>query len=101
MDKLIENVAAVTSNKQALLTSPPCERVLGSNNVVRAATLGLQNSDLLGLITAHLLVKRLTERNDSGEVNKAYKDGLVDFTLFLAECVTELEANKQQSAPKL
>lgn len=107
-DPVFDNAAKVVLNKAAFIGSKPCERALGGKaNVVRASTVGLQNSDLFGLISAHLVLKRFTEKSQSGEVNQAYKDGVSDFVLFLAECAQELTAeapktedNKQPQTPE-
>lgn len=96
-DPVFDNMAKAVLNKAAYQNSPPCERALGGKgNVTRAATMGLQNSDLFGLISAHLVVKRLTEKTQSGEVNQAYKDGVSDVILFLADCASELAGNSEQ-----
>lgn len=96
-DPVFDNTAKVVLNKAAFQSSPPCERVLGGkSNVVRAATLGLQNSDILGMVSAHLVIKHVTEKDGTSSENRAYKDGVADFVLFLADCASELASSSEQ-----
>lgn len=94
-ETIFDNTAAVVNNKTALIKSKACERALGSkNNVIRASTAGLQNSDLFRLMTAHLLLTYCLENDKSTEQVKEYKAGLTDFVVFMAKCAQELEADK-------
>lgn len=100
MDKsLLENTAKVVSNQMASPEATECERALGSrSNLVRAVTLGLQNSDLIGLIRAYLVMnyclgKPFAENpNKNTEQIKSYKEALSDFINFLTNSAIELEA---------
>jgi len=93
---LIDNLAKVTLNKAAY-KGPICERVLGgSGNLSRAASLGLQNSDILGLIQAHLVMDYCLTSGKSAEEITAFKDGVSGFVLFLGSCATEQAKAKSQ-----
>jgi len=100
-ETLLENTATVVLNKQVLTKAPPCERALGSKaNVTRASVLGLQNTDLLNLIQANLIMDYCLTQNKSALEIAAYKEGVSGFIAFLAQCVLEQEANRQQEAAK-
>jgi len=94
-NSLIDNLAKVKQNQTSFVRSSNCERVLGGkNNLVRAAVLGLHNSDLLGLITTYLTMNFVILNKNSSEINGAYMKAYADLTDFLLNCVEE--NNKQQ-----
>nr|QGH72383.1 MAG: hypothetical protein [Podoviridae sp. ctka020] len=105
-DKLLGDITKVTLNKMALMGESPFIRALGGEaNVQRAALLGLQNSDIIGLITAHLVVCRcigidaVTEEpigDKSAEQIKEFKAGVTAFIDFMAACARETEKIKQK-----
>lgn len=96
---LLRNVSRVVLNKAALIDEQPCARVLGGpSNVQRAALVGLQNSDILGLITAHLVVNYCLNENKSTEETQQFKAGVTGFITFLADCAQETEKTKAKAA---
>lgn len=98
-NQILSNVTKVVLNKAALQELLPCARVLGGHsNVIRAATLGLQNSDLFGLILAHLMITRtmgvgldgkVTARKSTEQMEE-FAAGASGFIEFMAQCAQEV-----------
>lgn len=104
-DLIMSNVSKVVLNKAALQDQLPCARALGGHsNVIRAATLGLQNSDLFGLVLAHLVLCRslgidpITNKptgRKSTEQMEEFGAGVASFVEFMAECAKEIKRHDE------
>lgn len=90
-DPIFENATKVTKNKVEFRGSTPCERVLGGQgNLILTAGLSIGYSEVIGIITAHLVLKYVfgEKERDSKEIN-AYKQFGADFIKFLTETTIE------------